>query len=603
MTAGKMSKKQQKLRKPRGPAFPIILRMARETRGYRGLLLLALVLMFLSTAFSLVNPWLIRLGIDDMILTGDVDLLWLLALFMIFMAFLEGIFSFSQRYLMEWVGQRIVYRLRGKVYEHLHGLSFCYYDQARTGDIMSRVTADIDVLKRFLGFGLVQFLANMGTIVGIVFILLFWDLGLVLLYLLLIPLMIHALATYALKVSPMFRFLRRHLAELTSQAQETLAGIRVVKLFGQEDKEKEGFLRANEQYYAANLEAARIRALWMPYVNFLIGLGTALILWYGGWRVIEGTLTLGIVVGFFNYLGLLMRPIRQSGMMVSLLTAAAAAAERIFEVLDTQSQVQDRPGAYPLPPVEGHLEVCNVTFGYDQDEPVLNDVNLTVEGGEMVALVGPTGAGKSTLLHLIPRFYELEQGSITIDGHSIQEVTVESLRARVGMMLQDTFIFQGTVRENLMYGVPQAPWEAVEEVAKQVQLHEEIMALPQGYETPLGERGVGLSGGQRQRLAMARVLLKDPEILLLDEPTSSLDAGTEARLQEALHHVMTGRTVVVVAHRLWTLQRAGRIVVLDQGRIVQEGSHDELLGEEGPYKDIYKKFLSSDPQMEGREGP
>ncbi len=575
--------------KPQGPIWPIIKRLLSHTRGHRGWILLTLLLIGCSTFLGLLPPWVIRYAVDDLILAGETELLWMAALGILLLAFLQGAINFSERYLMEWVGQRIVYRLRGEVFQHLNRLSFEFYDQARTGDIMSRVTADTGTINRFLGFGLVHLIGNVATIAGILIILLIWDFSLALLYLLILIPMFHAFSRYAFQVRPLFAYVRRHLGQISNVLQENLAGIRRVKLSAGENIEKEKFDQANYSYFQASLEAARVRALWMPYINFLIGIATALIVWYAGRGVIRGELSLGILVGFTSYIALLVRPIRQSGMLMGLVMGAAAGAERVFQVLDTVPEVKDKAGAVSLEQVKGRIEIKNLNYAYDET-PVLQDINMTIDAGEVVALVGPTGTGKSTFLHLIPRFYELQEGSITLDGYDIRDIKLKNLRSHVGMMLQDTFIFDATIRDNIAYGVSRASNEEVQEVAKKVQLHDFIVNLPQGYNTPVGERGITLSGGQRQRLALARILMKDPAVLLLDEPTASIDVETESLMLEALQQVFAGRTVLVVAHRLWTVQRADRIVVMQDGRIVQEGKHQKLVEEHGPYRTIYDAF-------------
>ncbi|MFW5953200.1 MAG: ABC transporter ATP-binding protein, partial [Candidatus Natronoplasma sp.] len=385
---------------------------------------------------------------------------------------------------------------------------------------------------------------------------------------------------------------RKTFAKLTEMVQENFVGIEVIKLFGREDQQKKKFNKRNQEYVDINIKASKVSALWMPYVHFLVGLSTALVVWYGGKLVIEDKISLGMMAGFLSYIAMLTRPVRQTGMMINLSSQAVAATERIFDVLDMSPEVKDSLDAEDLPPVEGKVEFNDVGFSYKKGKKVLKDIDMEVKSGETVAIVGPTGSGKSTLLHLIPRFYDVDKGKILIDGHDIKKVTIDSLRKQVGIVLQHTFLFGASIRENISYGRPDASMEEIIECAKIAQIHDFIESLPLGYETPIGERGVDISGGQKQRFAMARVLLTDPSLLILDEPTSSVDVETEERMQKAMSEVIKDRTTFVIAHRLWTVQNADKILVLKKGRIVERGKHEELLEkEDGFYRKIYQQVL------------
>lgn len=569
------------------PIIPLLVRLA----GYLGRHWLSvggvLLTVLLSTALGLVPPWMIRYGVDELIVGGQPGRLWLLALIMVGVSLLQGLVDFVTRYGSEYVAQNAIHDIRTELYSHLNRLSFSFYDRSRTGEIMSRVTADADALRQFLSNACVFITGNLLTILGILVVMFTWEVRLAVLYLLMLPAMAHAMSAYATRVRPVFGRARRKLADLTRTVQEDLVGMEVVKLFGREREELARFEEANREYVEVNVFAARVSAKWMPYVNFLMGLGTALVIWYGGRLVIDGIISLGTLAGFVGYIALLMRPVRQTGMMINFASQSAAAAERIFEVLDITPEVHDRPGARALPPIQGRVEYRGVTFSYEEGNPVLHDVDLVAEPGETVAVVGPTGSGKSTLIHLLPRFYDPDSGTISIDGHSTADVTVESLRSQIGIALQHTFLFAASIRENISYGRPDAPMKDVMECARIAQIHDFISSLPLGYETPVGERGVTLSGGQRQRLAIARVLLTDPGVLILDEPTSSVDAETEERMQLALAGVMKGRTAFVIAHRLWTIRGADQILVLKGGRIVERGTHGDLLAAGGLYSEVY----------------
>jgi ABC-type multidrug transport system fused ATPase/permease subunit len=550
-----------------------------------------------TTAVELAPPWIIRLAVDRFILEGQTEQVWWAAGGLLALSLLQGGIDFLRLYVTAYTGQRIVFEIRNAIFHHLSRLSFSFYDRARTGDLMSRVTADVDVLNNFFGRAAVIILTNLLTLAGILVVLMIWDWRLGLVYLGLLPLIALGMWAYARRVRPAWMRVQRQLAALTGTLQESLVGILVVKLFGREGFEQERADRQSRQVLQANLETARIASLWMPYASVVMGVGTALVLWVGGRNVIAGFISLGTLIGFATYIQMLLRPIRQTGMMLNVVMQALAAAERVFEILDTEPDVQDAPDAYALPPIKGRVRFEGVSFRYDSGPDsahALRDVDLEAAPGEMVALVGPSGAGKTTLVHLLPRFYDAQQGRITIDGHDVTQVTVQSLRDAIGIALQTVFLFDASIGENIAYGSPHATQREIEWAASVVQMHDFIQSLPLGYGTPVGERGVRLSGGQKQRIALARVLLTDPRLLILDEPTSSVDAETERRMQRALGEVRAGRTTFVIAHRLWTVQQADQILVLRDGQIVerarstpQRSAHESLLAAGGLYEQVY----------------
>ena len=554
-------------------------------------LVITALLVIASTVFSLGPPWLIRQGIDEHILAGRVERLLWLALLMVLLALLRGIFDLGKRYQAELVAQKVVHDIRRDLFNHISRLSFSFFDSSLTGDLLSRLTADTDDVRRMISFVSINLIGNFLLLLGILLVLMVWELRLALLYLLFFPVMIQAMRIYAGRVRPVFARSRKQLAGLTEKVRESLLGRETVKIHNISDWSRSRVQKASDSYRDINIEAARITARWMPYVNFLTGVFSALLLWYGGRLVVQETVTLGELSGFFAYLALLYRPIRQSGMMINLASRALASGSRLLEVLEQKPEVEDHPQAYLLPAVKGRIVYENVSFSYGEDLPVLKDINLQVDPGQTAALVGPSGAGKSTLLKLLPRFYEPQQGKIYVDEHDIQQVTADSLRENLGIVFQDTFLFSASIAENIASGLPQASREEIREAAERAQIAEFIESLPLRYDTPVGERGVSLSGGQRQRLALARMLLTDPRVLLLDEPTSQLDESTEKKLRLALREVSRGRTSLIISHRLWTVTEADVIFVMEQGEIKEQGRHEELLQQSGLYSRLYKRTV------------
>ena len=563
------------------------MRLGSYAKNHLGKIIIAASAVLLSIIMGLIPPWLIRYGIDNYIMKSNIEKLWVIALIMIVVTLFKGLFDFIKSYVSEYIAQNVIHDIRVELYEHLNKLSFSFYDSAKTGDLMSRITSDADSLRRFLAKVSVYVSSNILTILGILIIMFIWDYRLGILYIVLMPLMIFGMRIYALRVRPMFKRVRKSFASLTHLVRENFIGMEVIKLFGREKFEKRKFKKKNQKYIDINLEAAKVSAFWMPYVNFLMGLGTSLVVWYGGRLVISKAITLGTLAGFISYISMLLRPVRQTGMMINFSSQAAAAAERIFEVMDKKSEVKELPSASELKDVNGRVEYKDISFSYEKNKKVLKNINLKVNPGETVAIVGPTGAGKSTLIHLLPRFYDPDQGKIVIDNQEIKNVTLESLREQVGIVLQHTFLFAASVKENISYGKPEASMEEIKRAAKIAQIDDFVSSLPLGYETPIGERGVNLSGGQKQRLAMARILLTDPALLILDEPTSSIDAETEEKMQKALQEVIKNRTTFVIAHRLWTVKNADKIIVIKDGKIVEKEKHEELLQKEGFYSEVH----------------
>ena len=557
--------------------------------------LAAFASLLLVTAGSLATPQLIRQLIDGGIRSGDESRVLSLAALLIGVALLRALFTFLQGYLSERVSQQAAFDLRNQLFAKLQNLSFSYYDQAQTGQLMTRATNDVELVRQFLSQGFLQFISALAMLFGTAAILLLTNWGLALIALLVIPGMFVVLGSFIRNVIPRFRRVQQKVGALNTILQENLAGVRVVKAFGRGPYESARFATANQALLAENLGVVRAFATNFPLVFFLANLGTLGIIWAGGLQVIGGSLSLGGLVAFNTYLTFLVMPIMMLGMISAMLSRAGASAARVFEVLDAESEVADRPGAVPLPPITGHVQFDAVSFRYlGGDSDVLHEVSFAAAPGETVAIVGATGSGKSTVVLLIPRFYDVTAGTVRIDGRDVREVTLASLRSQIGVVLQETTLFSGTIRENIAYGRPGAALDTVIAMAQAADAHGFISALPDGYDTVVGERGVGLSGGQRQRLAIARALLLDPRILILDDSTASVDAETEYHIQQALDSLLAGRTSFVIASRISTVRRADRILVMQNGRLIAAGTHDELLDENAVYADIVASQLRDD---------
>lgn len=557
-------------------------------KPYVGLFLLAVLLMLVTSGLRMVIPWLTGFIVDTVFEKREFAFLPLMALSIVGVRAVQGLAAFGQRYTMEVVSQRVIFDIRNTMYKHLQRLSFSFYDKAQTGQLMSRTTSDVETLRRFLGFGALELCSNCVIFFGVLIYMLLVNWKLTLVALVPMPLLLWAVRQFATKVRPRYRRIRAQLAELTTILQESISGIKVVRAFAQEEQEIKKFHNENWSFLNKNIEAVRMWAFYFPLMSLCSGLSTVAIIWYGGRLVIAGEISLGTLVAFHQYLGMLIGPIRRLGWLVDLVTRAQASGQRIFEVLDTEPEIKDKPGAIELKDVKGYVNFENVSFAYDGKNKVLENINIQAEPGQTIALLGFTGSGKSTIINLIPRFYDPDEGRITIDGIDIRDVTLKSLRSNIGTVSQETFLFSATIAENIAFGKDNASREEIIAAAKAARAHDFIMAMPKGYDTKIGERGLGLSGGQKQRLAIARALLTDPRILILDDSTSSVDTETEYLIQQALQELMKNRTTFVIAQRLSTVKNADQIIVLDEGRVVQRGTHEELLqDEEGIYRQIY----------------
>jgi len=565
----------------------VLRRLLKFAAPYWPRYLVAAALVFAISGLNLLEPVVIKWVIDEILESKNYALLLYGALAILGVAIIRGVLQYFQRFSMSWAGQKVVFDIRNTLYRHLQQLSFSFYDQAQTGQIMSRVTSDVETAQRFLSNGLVQIISIFVTFTATLFIMLSHHAKLTFMAMIPVPLLAWRVQVYSTKVRPMFWDIQQQIAVLTARLQENITGQRVVKAFARKDYEMEIFERDNMALLKRNVKAERLSGVNWALMRLLTEISLGIILWYGGWQVISGHITYGTLVAFNMWLGQLLGPIRRLGFWVSLVQRTIASGERIFEILDTKAEVEDKPGAKPMPPVEGRVTFEGVSFSYDGEHMVLDGINLDVKPGQTIAVLGGTGSGKSTLINLIPRFYDVTKGRILIDGVDIRDVTLESLRRQIGIVTQETFLFSASLRDNIAYGKPEAADKEVMAAAKAAHIHDFIVSLPQGYDSVIGERGVGLSGGQKQRVAIARALLMDARILLLDESTSSVDVETEMRIQEAFSRLLEDRTAFVIAQRLSTVRNADWIIVLDKGRLAEQGTHEELLKKGGIYTSIY----------------
>jgi ABC-type multidrug transport system fused ATPase/permease subunit len=561
--------------------------LARLTAPYKARTALALLFLLAATAVSLAPPYLAKLAIDHGILERDQKALaWIVALFVV-----AGIgtiaTSAAQTYFTGWTGERILADLRGKLFKHLQRLSLGYYERNRAGVIISRLTNDVEALDQLVTDGVTSLVQNSLTLLGTAVILFFLDWRLALATLVVLPAMTWATAIFRKRSARAYRAVRERLGLVTATLAEDIAGMRVVQAFTREAQNERRFKEVNQHYREANHQTVVLNGLYFPFVDFLSAVATAIVLGYGGYRVFDGDMTIGTLFAFVGYLSNFFDPVQQLSQLYNTFLAAVAALDKITEVLDEEPEVLDAPGADALPPIDGHVRFEDVRFGYGRGPEVLHGITLDVPAGTTVALVGHTGAGKSTIAKLLARFYDVREGAITIDGHDVRDVTQESLRRQLGVVPQEGFLFAGTVRDNIAFGRPDAPPEQIVAAAQAVGAHDFILRLEDGYETNLQERGTRLSLGQRQLVAFARALLADPRILILDEATSSVDIGTERRIEQGLRTLLEDRTAFIIAHRLSTIRNADLIVVLEHGQIQEQGTHDELLARGGLYTSLY----------------
>ena len=583
----------------------ILIRITKRAWRYRTRLVLAYVSFLTAIAFSMFIPYLFAESIDRLVsveggklLPTDIErgTLIVLGLALLGASLMRGVFDFARTYTTDSLSQKVAYDLRNDMYDRLQHLSFGFHDTEHTGNLMSKVTSDIEAVRRFIMMGLIRSSEVLIRVVAVTTLLVFLNWELALISLVFVPVLVYRSTVVMIRLRAMWMHVQVVMGQLVTILQENLVGIHVVKAFAAERHESKKYALKAQELREEYFENERLQGTNSAWVTLSFTLALGLIIWYGGWEVIREDLTPGGLTMFVLYLGQLFYPIRMSAFVIATFSRAAASGQRIFDVLDARSPVEETPSAVDMGRAEGYVSFNNVSFSYDDHVPTLKNVNISIDPGSVVALLGAPGSGKSTIVNLLPRFYPSTEGVITIDGRDIRDFTLASLRRNVGIVQQDIFLFTASIRDNIAYGAVDASFEEITNAAKIAQLHDQIEEMPAGYDTWVGERGVTLSGGQRQRLSIARTILIDPPVLILDDSTSSVDVETERRIHMAMTGVMKGRTTFVIAHRLSTVRDADLILVLKDGEIVEQGTHNELVSRAGIYQDIYELQLR--PQEE-----
>jgi len=566
----------------------LYLRILSYIKPYMHRLIFAMFCTIMAAAGNLYIPWIIKDMIDEVLADKNGTMLNWIAASIIAIFVVRGLFWYGQNYLMSYVGQSVIIDIRAAVFKKLQRLSVSFYDKNKTGTIMSYVTNDVNALQSAMVENTIEMITEGFILIGSVVAMIYLDWRLTLFTVCTFPVVLWFMEFFGKKIRKTGGRIQECTADITSVLQESVASARVIKSFVREDYEVDRFDVENRANFRANMKNAQLMATLTPVVELVAAIGVTMIIWYGGNNVINGTITAGSLVAFLTYAVNISNPIKRLTRVIGNIQKALAAAQRVFMIIDMPEEIAESRDAKQLPEVSGKVEFQNVSFAYDDKGNVITDLSFSVKPGEVIAIVGPSGAGKSTIANLLPRFYDVNKGDIKIDGHSVREVTLDSLREQVGIVPQETMLFNGSVYNNILYGRLDATKEEIEAAAKAANAHDFIMQLTDGYETKLGDRGVNLSGGQRQRIAIARAILKNPRILILDEATSALDTESERVVQEALDRLMVGRTSFVIAHRLSTVKNADKILVLGKGNLVESGTHDELLALDGLYAHLYK---------------
>jgi len=580
----------------------VLLRLMRFLRPYGLQIVLAIVLMLASSGAGLLAPYLTKVAIDANIATGDTRGLVITSLELAGALAAAYLASAAQSYVLSWIGQNVLAALRGELFRHLQNLSVPYHDDHIVGVTLSRVINDVAVINDLLSQGLVRILNDTVLLIGTIVVMVAMEPRLALLTFSVLPLMVLATVLFSREARVAYRETREKIGAVVGDMAGNIDGMRVIQAFAQEKATQDHFEAVNRANRDAHIAAMSLSFMFLPAVDVLGVMATCIVLWAGGMMAAQGRLTIGVVVAFMSYVNRFFEPIRELSQIYTTLQAATAGGERVLELLDRQPRVEDRPGAIRMPEIAGRIELRDVSFRYNPDKEVLRGISMTIEPGETIALVGPTGAGKTSIANLVARFYDVDEGAVLIDGVDVRDVTRESLHRQMGLVPQDPFLFPGSIADNIRFGRPTASDGEVVAAARLANADDFIRRLPEGYETRVLEGGVNLSVGQRQLVCIARALLVDPRILIMDEATSSVDTVTEALIQEALARLLSGRTALIIAHRLSTVRNADRIYVIDQGRIVEQGTHEALLRQGGLYRDLYEQQFIEAPG-DGRDRP